>query len=255
MLSKAALARLVWNANDDGVVSWRTPTSIFIGLSPVKLARGCPFDEKGPFATVRVFNPVEHRHQQEKLREGKVIGVVLRGGRIYGWASQPYHLEHKKGEYRFQPSAGRHPPSHAPGSDIRRCVQRLSSLLLLEATFPRSRRRRIQPLFDQAHIEQLRDITANIDNRVVRAVNTALRRQKGADACRVVARMYGGGRIRKAMTFQHLYETYHIREVPEQWGDGTVTYSPETASMLIGSELGADGALYYLRLHEKDVVR
>lgn len=96
-------------------------------------------------------------------------------------------------------------------------------------------------------------MTADPGHRVVRAVNAAYRNMKGVEDCRIIARMFGGGRARVAMTFRTLFERHHIRVVPEQWGDAVSIYGPETAPMLIGCEYGPDGIMHYIRVHQRDV--
>jgi hypothetical protein len=247
MLTKAELAKLVSLEKD--TINWKTPTSIFIGLSALKLTDECSEDEKSKHGTVKVFNPTEHRYQDEKLRIGKVLGVVLRGSNIYGWAMQDYKLKKKVGEYSFEPKESNIILAMDKSKSILPELQQLSVALLNNI----DKNTRVKPMFSSAHISQLEKLTKNQEDRVLLALNRVFHNAKGVDKFSIICRMYGGGRERKAITFKNLYEKYKISEVPEQWGDGISVYSKETENMLIGTETGFDGRLYYFRLHQKDI--
>ena len=159
-------------------------------------------------------------------------------------------LEKKAGEYSFQ-------PPHAAGikvkantsTDIRPVFKDLATIML-ENT---QKKTKIKPLFDNTHLTQLKAVTYDIDNRVLRALNRAYHTIKGATEFAIVVRMYGGGRTRRAMTFKALHERHQISEVPEAWGNGISVYSKKTAKMLIGCETALDGKIFYFRLHQKDI--
>lgn len=253
--TKDALIAIVVAESEDNTIRWKTPTSIMIGLSPLKLAPYCLTDKKGAYVTTRVFNPTEHRYQYEKVRVGTVTGVVLRGGDIYGWASQPYVLEKKAGEYSLEPKASgvkiRRDLTTTVSGALRPSLHALTKSLMENVE---KKGNRVDPTFAPSHLRQLAKISEGAgDDQVVRAVERALRNAKGVEEARLVCRMYGGGRERTAVTFKHLYEKHGIREVPEQWDDGISVYSKETEKMLIGAERAFDGSLYYFRLHQKDI--
>lgn len=250
MLSKEELVKLISSESVANTIRWKTPTSIMIGFSPLKLADKCISDEKSKYATVKVFNPTEHRYQEEKVRVGKILGVVLRGGNIYGWASQPYKLEKKIGEYSLEPKESGIKISKEKSKTIIPLIFHKLATVLMENT---DKKVKVKPMFDNRHIRQLAKIIENPEDRVLRAVNRAVQNAKGVEEFSIICRMYGGGRERTAVTFKYLYEIHGISEVPEQWGNGISVYSKETENMLVGAETALDGQLYYFRLHQKDI--
>ncbi len=249
MLTKAELTKLVSLEDAKNTIKWKTPTSIFIGLSPLKLSDDCAEDEKGKFASVKVFNPTEHRYQDEQIRLGKVLGVVLRGGDIYGWAKQNYKLEKRLGEYSLEPKQSGIKIKVDKSKNILPELHTLSNALIENINKPT----KSKPLFTASHISQLTKISQNQENRVAKAINRVFHNAKGVEQFSLICRMYGGGRERTAITFKYLYDTHKISEVPEQWGSGVSVYSKETEKILIGAETGLDGKLYYFRLHQKDI--
>jgi len=220
MNSKEALTKIVDNETEH-VIEWLTPTSIFIGISPLKL------DEETKLVKVR--NPVENRYQEEKFRVGKLNGIVLRGGTKYGWASQPLKLERKPGEYSYQPATKK---------------DELASLETAIKTQKKSNG--VKPLFDYRHLTQYNKIMGTLPKPIEKL-------KKHFDNYKIVARLYGGGLKRKAITFQTLHDKYNISEIPEQWGDGVTQYSNNTKDFLVGCEYKLDGTLQYIRLKNGDL--
>jgi hypothetical protein len=220
MNSKEELAKIVDNETEH-VIEWLTPTSIFIGISPLKL------DEETKLVKVR--NPVENRYQEEKFRVGNINGIVLRGGTKYGWAKQPLKLEKKPGEYSYQPATKK---------------DELASLETAIKTQKKSNG--VKPLFDYRHLTQYNKIMGTLPKPVEKL-------KKNFDSYKIVARLYGGGLKRKAITFQTLHDKYNISEIPEQWGDGVTQYSNNTKDFLVGCEYKLDGTLQYVRLQKGDL--
>lgn len=219
-MSKEDLVILVDNESEN-VIEWLTPTSIFIGISPLKL------DEE--FKVIKVRNPVENRYQEEKFKVGKLNGIVLRGGTKYGWSSQPLKLEKKPGEYSHQPAKNK---------------EAFASLETAIKTQKKSNG--VKPLFDYRHITQYNRMMVTLPKPIEKL-------KKAFDSYRIVARLYGGGLKRKAVTFQTLYDKYNISEIPEQWGDGVSKYSNKTKDYLVGCEYKLDGTLQYIRLQKGDL--
>jgi hypothetical protein len=91
------------------------------------------------------------------------------------------------------------------------------------------------------------------ENRCSKAIQRVFRNAKGVKEFTLICRMYGGERVRTAITFKELYETYNIDIVPEQWGSGFTKYSEATKMMLIGFETDLDGNKFYIRLQQKDL--
>jgi hypothetical protein len=220
MNSKEDLAKIVDNETEH-VIEWLTPTSIFIGISPLKL------DEETKLVKVR--NPVENRYQEEKFRVGNINGIVLRGGTKYGWAKQPLKLEKKPGEYSYQPATKK---------------DEFSSLETAIKTQKKSNG--VKPLFDYRHLTQYNKIMGTLPKPIEKL-------KKNFDSYKIVARLYGGGLKRKAITFQTLHDKYNISEIPEQWGDGVTQYSNNTKDFLVGCEYKLDGTLQYVRLQKGDL--
>lgn len=202
-------------------IEWLTPTSIFIGISPLKL------DEE--FKAIKVRNPVENRYQEEKFRVGNINGIVLRGGTKYGWSKQPLKIERKPGEYSYQPATKR---------------DEFASLETAIETQKKSNG--VKPLFDYRHVSQYSRMMDTLPKPIERL-------KKQFDSYKIVARLYGGGLKRKAITFQTLYDKYNIKEIPEQWGDGVSHYSSKTKDYLVGCEYKLDGTLQYIRLKKGDL--
>jgi hypothetical protein len=220
-MNKEDIATLV-SKETENAIEWLTPTSIFIGISPLNL----PEETK----LVKVYNPIEHRYQEEKFRVGKINGIVLRGGTKYGWASQPLKLERKPGEYSYQPATKK---------------DELASLE--KAIVTKKKSNGVKPLFDYRHVTQY--------NRMMSALPKPIEKlKKEFESYKIVARLYGGGLKRKAVTFQTLYEKHNISEIPEQWGDGIIKYSEKTKDYLVGCEYKLDGiTLQYIRLQKGDL--
>jgi hypothetical protein len=226
-------------------IKWITPVSIFLGITPTKIIEEeFEKDEKGLYKEVKVFNPIEKRYQNEKLRVGKVHGIVLRGGNIYGWASQPYKLKKLKNEYSFQPKQSGIKVKPENQKDI---LEELS--VLIDALV----KNKIAPNTDIKHLKQLHKISQNPSNRCSKAIQSVFRKAKGVKEFELVCRMFGGERERTAITFRELYETYKIDTVPEQWGTGFTKYSKANENLLIGYETDLDGNKFYVRLHKKDI--
>jgi hypothetical protein len=220
MNNKEDLAKNI-DKETENVIEWLTPTSIFIGISPLKLEEETK--------VIKVRNPIENRYQEEKFRVGKLNGIVLRGGTKYGWASQPLKLERKLGEYSYQPATKK------------------DEFLSLETAIKSQKKSNgVKPLFDYRHVSQY--------NRMMNTLPKPIERlKKQFDSYKIVARLYGGGLKRKAITFQTLYDKYNISEIPEQWGDNFVQYSSKTKDYLIGCEYKLDGTLQYIRLKSGDL--
>lgn len=218
-MQKDDLVAIVDKETED-VIEWLTPTSIFIGISPLKL------DEE--FKLIKVRNPVENRYQEEKFKVGKVNGIVLRGGTKYGWASQPLKLEKKPGEYSYQPT------KKAEFSSLKTAIH------------SQKKSNGVKPLFDYRHITQYNKMMDTLPKPIEKL-------KKEFDSYTIVARLYGGGLKRKAITFKKLYEKYNISEIPEQWGDGVSQYSQTTTDYLVGCEYKLDGTLQYIRLKNGDL--
>jgi hypothetical protein len=244
---KEKISKIVFQA--ENTIRWKTPTSIFIGLSPMKMTTVCKEDEKGAYAMSKVFNPTEHRYQDEKLRKNKILGVVLRGDNMYGWASQPYKLEKKIGEFSLQPKIYRFNATVTPTKSILHEVHVLMTSLLQNI----DKRTRIKSLYDKSHLYQLQKIVDGKEDRVPKALNRLFHNSKCVQDFAVVCRLYGGGNQRIAMTFRDLSAIHGINEIPEQWGNGSTTISKETEMMLVGCEIGPDGSLKYIRLFAKDI--
>lgn len=217
---KEELVKIV-DKESENTIEWLTPTSIFIGISPIKLP-----DE---FKAIKVRNPVENRYQEEKFRVGKLNGIVLRGGTKYGWASQPLKLEKKPGEYSYQPAT--HKDEFAS---------------LKTAIESQKKSNGVKPLFDYRHVTQYNKMMDTLPKPIEKL-------KKEFDSYKIVARLYGGGLKRKAITFQTLYEKHNIKEIPEQWGDGVSHYSNTTKDYLVGCEYKLDGTLQYIRLKHGDL--
>lgn len=205
----------------ENVIEWLTPTSIFIGISPLKLRE----EEK----YIKVRNPVENRYQEEKFRVGKINGIVLRGGTKYGWASQPLKLEKKPGEYSYQPATKK---------------DEFSSLKT--AIHSQKKSNGVEPLFDYRHVTQYNKMMDTLPKPIEKL-------KKEFDSFKIVARLYGGGLKRKAIRFKTLYDKYNISEIPEQWGSGVSQYSQTTKDYLVGCEYKLDGTLQYIRLKNSDL--
>lgn len=220
-MHKEDIATLVAKETEN-VIEWLTPTSIFIGISPLKLS-----EEETKL--VKVYNPVENRYQEEKFRVGKINGIVLRGGTKYGWASQPLKLEKKQGEYSYQPA-----------------TKKEDFASLEKAIKSQKKSNGVKPLFDYRHVSQY--------NRMMSALPKPIEKlKKEFGIYKIVARLYGGGLKRKAVTFQTLHDKHNIKEIPEQWGDGVIEYSDKTKDYLVGCEYKLDGTLQYIRLQKGDL--
>ena len=220
MSKKEDLVKII-DKESENVIEWLTPTSIFIGISPLKLEEETK--------VIKVRNPIENRYQEEKFRVGKLNGIVLRGGTKYGWSKQPLKLERKPGEYSYQPATKKDE------------LASLESAILSE-----KKSNGVKPLFDYRHVSQYKRMIATLPKPIERL-------KKEFESYKIVARLYGGGLKRKAVTFQTLYEKYNISEIPEQWGDGVSQYSKKTKDYLVGCEYKLDGTLQYIRLKNGDL--
>jgi hypothetical protein len=221
-MQKEDLVKIV-DKETENSIEWLTPTSIFIGISPLKLEED--------FKAIKVRNPVENRYQEEKFRVGNINGIVLRGGTKYGWSKQPLKIERKPGEYSYQPA-----------------TKRDEFASLEKAIETQKKSNGVKPLFDYRHLSQYK--------RMISALSLPApieKLKKEFDSYKIVARLYGGGLKRKAVTFQTLYDKYNISEIPEQWGSGVSQYSNKTKDYLIGCEYKLDGTLQYIRLKNGDL--
>lgn len=234
MISKDNIAHNIAASNTIPRIHWRVPTSIFIGIAPLKFAN-YQKDEKGEFVSVKVFNPAEHRWQSEKLRIGKATGIVLRGGRSFGWASQP-----------LKPDA--RPDDFMRTLKVKEWGDAISKLKRA-ARSERNEKSSIEP----SHMAQLTKCT--IGSRVQKAIARLSKSlvRAGVVKSKLVARMYGGASYRTVSTFGKLYDTLGIDAVPEMWGNGVTSISPKTRDLLVGFETKPDGSITYIRLARADV--
>lgn len=215
-----------------GARVWCSHTSIFIGILPIALPNGSPSDEKGVYAPVSMYNPVERRHQMEKLRVGRIIGIVLQGGTQYSWASQPLQLATRRGEYRFQHRT-RSGAMDSLSAEIARCMRSSSHPAHIVAS----------------HAEQYHRMLRGESTRELRAL---LRLASHVKDHRIVCRMYGGGLRRVAMNFGALHDYHGIDSVPDQWNDDMLPYSRAARTLLVGYEMRRDGTRAYIRVSPRD---
>ena len=213
------------------VLHWRTPTSIFIGISPLKFAK-----KSIQSAAVRAFNPAEHRWQIETVRVGKATGIVLRGGRSYGWASQSVVPEDRAGDYMCNLGS----PRTLPGA-----IAKLQRAVLACTDTCAS--------FDTKHKSQL--LRLNSLSRPTRAIARLIRSvlRAGVTRFRFVVRLYGGACTRTVATFGDVARHLKIDTVPEMWGDGRTRISSATRDLLVGFETRPDGTISYVRISRADV--
>lgn len=221
----------------DKQVTWKTHTSIFIGLSPTKL-NSTVCDEKGPHVPVLVWNPIEKRMQEEKLRLNKAHGIVLRRTPKYGWASQPYHMKSIDGVFARDISSD----TYAPKKKLSFMKTFDKMVQAIRETIKTPVRTRPFPRYEKGQLRM----------RNLRAICSALWNMASQvdGEFKFIARVYGGNVTRHGVTFKHLRDAFGVDKVPEQYGDGYSTYNP---TMIIGYEKRKNGEEVYLRLVKGDL--
>lgn len=221
----------------DKQVSWKTYTSIFIGVSPMKLVKTVK-DEKGDHVPIKVWNPIEKREQEEKLREKKAHGIVLRRTSKYGWASQPYHMETIEGLYAHNISSDRDVPKNKTAfiRVFNEIVEEIK--VIIKTPDPRSNYEKGQLKMKnlEAISEALWKIVSTVDGEF-----------------KFVARVYGGNANRYGVTFETLRDAFGIEQIPEQYGDKYTKYLVKNKNMIVGYEKRKTGEEVYIRLVKGDL--
>lgn len=240
--------------------AWRVPTSLFFGLRAVRLGDGAEENTAKRRRELRlsVRNLAEAREQIEAFREDVYTGIVLRGDDSFGWASSPSDLTTLPAAL-FRCSTE---PELVRAGEAAACVQRHATqlLALLDAGGGHVNGR---------HRAQLEEAARGAQPHLSSELDRALAADPTSEFA-FCARAYGGGPWRLALTLSCVADRLGLRafSVPEQFGDGSLVFSPSTAaaagggdgdsgsarhaSALLGAELRADGSASYIRLQLAD---
>ena len=233
---------------------WQTFTNLYVGIAPFNL-KTSQKDDKGAFVTANVNNLVEKRFQDEKLRQEKSLGVVLRGGQKYGWASQAYVMEHKVGIFAHDISKQF---AISPTITKRAFIVLFKELILALIESLKITHVGLQPNFMKAHILQLKRIykEPNGESEIHTALYEIIKQTKNnVGSFKLIARAFGGNSDRHGCTFKTLYDARGITRIPEMFGDNYTEYSSKTKNAIVGYEKIYDGSKKYLRLVASDLPR
>ena len=239
-----------------GTFSWKTFTSIFIGIVPRNLeVNGNSVDQKGPFFTVVVHNTVEKRDQEEKIRKDKSLGIVLRGQQLFGWTSQPYLLEAREGVFAYGVPLEINISSSITKKELKIALNSLIQELII-AVKNKSSNSNLEPNYTKGHIAQLNKLANELnDSFVFEQFMSIIKQSKGAvQNFTLIARTYGGNVDRYGCTFETLRNNFDVNIIPENFGDNYTEYSYKNKTMIVGYEI-QNGKTSYIRLKRSDLPR
>jgi hypothetical protein len=241
---------------DADLFFWRVPTSLFFGVMPTRLGEHATWNEAKERwqITHQVYNPAEARTQSETFHAKSFVGTILRGGDArYGWASQPAtpSLPANLMSWSAEPRDAR--AGHIL-DDLRALAAEM--LEIVKAGDPRAH-------VNALHLAQLEELALGAGGHAIAQAFEGILGSDSTTSYSLVARAYGGGAWRVALTFEALLSrTISLPRrllwpllsitVDEMFGGGVQSFAWATRRTLVGVEFLADGRTKYVKLQLGD---